>query len=226
MQFSKGHADDFHRDEKYLRDYLVPRQEPSLGEYDDRDEAVIREHLRMSRQANCRVWISAWFGVNSREDTTLRNNIFPTLEAHDPDHRVAIHYESNGNLRYKDDAGNIFHTVNGKPNKDKSSVADHMEHFCKNVFTKPNYYFVQNNRPVIFLYVSRVLDNPGKLNKEGGGTWDSYEFLELVLNTMRDAALEHCPEGMVPFIVGDHVFNPIETVDNQRAFEILDAVTG
>ena len=201
----------------------MPRQEPSLGEYDDTDPAVIMEHLRMSRQANCRVWISAWFGINSREDTTLRGPIFETLEANDPDHRVAIHYESNALLRYKDNDGNVFHTLDGKPSVDTDGVANHMIHFCQKFFNRPNYYKVHGNRPVIFLYVSRVLDNGGKLKKPDGTTWDSYEFLELVLQTMRATASGY---GYDPFIVGDHVFNKYDVERDFQAFALLDAVTG
>ncbi|KAL3910787.1 MAG: hypothetical protein SGARI_001955, partial [Bacillariaceae sp.] len=185
------------------------------------------EHLRMSRQGNCRVWIASWFGIDSREDITLQETVLDVLES-DPDQRIAIHYETNAVLRYKDGDGNIFHTLDGKPDDPDDGVANHMIHFCNNYFNHPNYYFVQGNRPVIFLYLSRVLDNGGQLNKideqETGGTWDSYEFLEEVVKTMRDTAIATCQ--MDPFIVGDHVFNAYLASRDAAAFQLLDAVTG
>jgi hypothetical protein len=51
------YGDDFHRNEGYLREQLEPRQEPTLGEYDDTEAATIGQHLEWSRKANIRLWV-------------------------------------------------------------------------------------------------------------------------------------------------------------------------
>ena len=56
----------FHR---YLRQDLVPPHSPELGEYDDRDAAVIQQHLDWSRQANIQLWISSWWGPGRQSDS-------------------------------------------------------------------------------------------------------------------------------------------------------------
>ena len=65
------HNDDFHRGQGYLREQLMPPQQPTLGEYDDTDSKVISQHLAWSRQANVRLWVTSvctdalplWYGV-------------------------------------------------------------------------------------------------------------------------------------------------------------------
>ena len=68
------HANDFHRGDGYLRDQLKNRQPPLLGEYDDRQRDIIAQHLMWSRRPNVRLWVCSWWGPNSREDLTIRNN--------------------------------------------------------------------------------------------------------------------------------------------------------
>jgi hypothetical protein len=234
-----GHAGDFHFDAAYLRDYLVPRQEPSMKEYDDRKPEVIREHLRMSRQANCRVWIASWFGPGQREDTTLINNILPEVLANDPDHRIAIHYETNARLRKKD-SSNLFkldeqlgkpsathyYSVDGKPGTPNDGVVDDMAHFCKNYFNHPNYYHI-GKRPVVFIYLSRVLNEGGKagLNEEGKNFyWEKFKLLEAVVSEMRAGSISAC--GKDPYLVGDHIFDVFKADEDGPAMVMLDAITG
>ena len=51
------HGDDFHRGGGYLRKELVPRQYPTLGEYDDTRPEILAQHLAWSRQANINLWV-------------------------------------------------------------------------------------------------------------------------------------------------------------------------
>jgi Glycosyl hydrolase family 99 len=234
-----GHSNDFHSGEEYLRDYLVPRQEPSMGEYDDRKPEVIREHLRMSRQANCRVWIASWFGPGGLEDTTLINNILPTVQASDPDHRIAIHYETNARIRKRDDtdlfkldgelgkpSATHYYSVDGKPGTPNDGVIDDMAHFCNKYFNHPNYYYI-GGRPVIFIYLSRTLTKGGLAGlKENGEDfyWNEFELLQKVVSDMRTGAMSKC--GKDPYIVGDHIFDVFNAAEDGPAMEILDAITG
>jgi len=219
-----------------------------MGEYDDRDPEVIKMHLRMSRQANCRVWIASWFGMGSREDTTLINNILPVIKTNDPDHRVAIHYETFSRIRRRD-SGNLFRlddesgggntvthyfTVDGepanpaKPGTLNDGVVDEMAHFCNNYFNHPNYYHI-GGRPVLFLYLSRVLSQPGSpkpgLNEAGEDFyWGQFELLQAVVSEMRTGAKNAC--GKDPYIVGDHIFDVFNAAVHGPAMDMLDAITG
>lgn len=212
-----------------------------MGEYDDTDPEVIKEHLRMSRQANCRVWISSWFGPGKREDTTMINTILPTLAANDPDHRIAIHYETYSRVRRKDtnndfkldDSGGVtntvthYFTVDGAPTDPNDGVADDMEYLCDHYFNHPNYYHIGGD-PVIFLYLSRVLSQPGAKpgvndNNENFYWTDGFELLETVVAEMRSGAAA-C--GKDPYIVGDHIFDVYNESKHGRALQALDAITG
>lgn len=68
------HADDFHNDEGYLRDILDPHQSPELGEYDDREDAVIQQHLDWSRQANIQLWVN--HKMNNDDSFSLNTHTF------------------------------------------------------------------------------------------------------------------------------------------------------
>jgi hypothetical protein len=233
-----GYGNDFHRNEEYLRDYLVPRQEPSLGEYNDTVPAVIIEHLKMTRQANCRVWVTAWFGIGSREDTTLINTILPTLKSNDPDQMVAIHYETYSRIRIKD-TSNIFtldtqsgkpeeshyFSISGKPNDSSDGVAKDMQHFCDKYFTHSNYYKIRG-RPVIFVYLTRTLDDvrPGVDETGKNFYWEANKLLAAVIKEMRDASKARCQ--LDPYIVGDHIFDVYNPTRDDPAMAILDAITG
>jgi len=155
------HADDFHRGSPYLRDELSPKQRPVLGEYDDRDPAVIAQHLRWSRQANIQLWVTSWWGPGSREDDATLKTILPHTDL--GTHKIALFYETTGRIR-------------SKTNYTTEAVAPDMVHMCKNYFSHPNYFKI-NGRPVIFMYVSR--------------RYSQLRLLEGILLLMRKAAADY-----------------------------------
>ena len=181
------HHDDFHG-RKYLREQLVPAQEPLLGEYNDRDADVIRRHLEWSRYAGIQFWAASWWGPGSREDVTIREHILP----HDDlgDFQIALLYETNG--RTKDFA-------------DFANVRRDIRYMARNYFEHPNYLRV-DDKPVLFVYLTRVLSQKGSLKK--------------TMTRMRRAAAD---EGFELFIVGDHVFGSPPASAGDIA--LLDAVT-
>ncbi|CAJ1947299.1 unnamed protein product [Cylindrotheca closterium] len=198
------HADDFHRGYGYLREDLEPPQLPELGEYDDRDRKTIWKHLRWSRQANINLWITSWWGPQSRSDNTTREFILThdTLRTH----KISVFYETQGRIRESDDYS--LHRVERD-----------MKFLCDNYFRHPNYYNVDDvgkgRRPVLFLYLSRGLDNRG--------------LLRATTERMRQGVRDSC--GKELYIVGDQVFGGTaekDFVNNPRhysAFQLLDAVT-
>ena len=163
-------GNNFHNGDGYVRKELTPRHVPTLGEYDDTRHEVIAQHLQWSRQANIGLWVTSWWGPNLREDTTTRNVILPHADLGDM--KVAIHYETAGRVRFG-----------------LTGISSDMEHMCDHYFDHPNYYKV-NGRPVVFVYVTRKLEQDGNL--------------EPTILTMRTSASK-C--GHDVYLVGDHVFD-------------------
>jgi Ca2+-binding RTX toxin-like protein len=181
------YGDDFHGG-SYLREHLVPRQEPVLGEYDDRDPAVMSRHLRWSRYAGIDFWVASWWGPGGREDVNLLDNVFTHPEL--GDHRIALFYETAGRTAEFTEFTNVV--------PDVAYIADHY-------FDLPNYLTVEG-RPVLFVYLTRVLAEIGALDD--------------VVTAMRTAAASR---GHDVFIVGDQAFGAAEGAATD--FSGLDAIT-
>lgn len=133
----------------YVRDYLSPRQSPVLGEYDCRDQEVIRQHLDWCRQFGIDLWVCSWWGVSSNEDITIKDHIVPELQ--NDDVKFAIFYESFilGNVPWVVDPAMEMRMIN-----DYTYIAN-------TYFNHPNYFRI-DNRPVVYVYV-------------GGGYQGNYE---------------------------------------------------
>ncbi len=129
----------------YLREHLIPVQNPELGEYNDRESEVIEKHLNWSRYAGIGLWVSSWWGPQSLEDVTLLDYILehPSLE----DMKIALFYETTGRTNNFTNFSNL--------ESDISFIAD-------NYFDHPNYYKI-DGKPVLFIYLTRVLSQNGTL---------------------------------------------------------------
>jgi hypothetical protein len=126
------YAGDFHG-RNYLRQFLSPPQLPALGEYDDRDPAVIERHLNGCRDAGVDFWVASWWGPASREDATLRDTVLTS--PHLGDIRIAIFYETAGRMAdFTDDA----------------HIEPDITHFAAHYFAHPNYLKI-DGRPVLFV---------------------------------------------------------------------------
>ena len=180
-------ANNFHGG-KYLREFLDPVQTPELGEYNDRNDEVIAQHLEWCEYAGIGLWVSSWWGPGKTTDITLKDHILvhPDLA----DMKIALFYETSGRM---DDF------------KDVSNVASDIEYMTQNYFNHPNYYKIEG-KPVLFIYLTRVLSRNG--------------VLENTVEIMRDAANQ---AGFEIYLVGDQVFgNPPSSTDQMA---LLDAVT-
>lgn len=180
---------DFHGG-KYIRGELDPPQLPVLGEYSDRDPTVISQHLEWSRQANVNLWVASWWGPGSGTDITIKDVIMNHSDLKEM--KFCLHYEIMGRVD--------FETNNAR------KVYGDIRYAAKMYFRDGNYYKI-NNRPVVYVYLTRVLAKMG--------------ILEQVIAMMRTAAFE---EGHVVYIVGDHAFGPFPKTPLD-AFTWLDAVT-
>jgi glycoprotein endo-alpha-1,2-mannosidase len=181
---------DFHKGSHFLRDDLSPKQGPLLGKYNDTDPAVLAQHLTWSRQANIGLWVTSWWGPGGREDITTLTNILPHTDL--GSHKIALFYETNGRILY--------------PNYTLDRVEPDIVHMCKNYFIHPNYFTI-DDRPVVFVYVTRKFSEVGLLD-------------DIVL-LMRNTAARY---GYDPYIIGDQVFQSAPTGE-YAPFTQLDAVT-
>ncbi|KAL7537594.1 hypothetical protein ACHAWF_005837 [Thalassiosira exigua] len=189
------HGADFHRGQTYLRRELQPPQRPVLGEYDDSDPEVIRKHLKWSRQANINLWVTSWWGPDSQEDDTIKNVIMthPDLKGT----RIALFYETLGRVRKKE---NYDHVENAY--WDAGYIAN-------TYFDDPNYLRI-DGRPVLFVYVTRLLSKEGKLAE--------------VVRLLRLGAMDNGGHDL--YIIGDQVFHDApSSPKTYKPFDLLDGVT-
>ena len=144
VHYYPWYYNDFHGGQ-YLREHLVPAQEPELGEYNDRNEAVINQHLQWCRDSGIDFWSASWWGPGSREDITLLNFILqnPNLG----NLKIAVLYETVGRT-------NNF--------QDYSALGPDLTYLAQNYFSHSNYLKINGN-PVIIVYLTRVLSDKGTL---------------------------------------------------------------
>ena len=172
-----------------MRRDLVPQQQPTLGEYDDTRPETIAQHLRWSRQANIGLWITSWWGPDRLEDSTTKDVILQHEDLGDL--MISLHYETSNRVR------------NGL-----TGISADMDYMCENYFDHPNYYKI-DGRPVIFVYVTRKLDEDGNLAP--------------TILTMRTSASK-C--GYDVYLVGDQVFESApDEAEPFIPFWYFDAVT-
>jgi len=185
------YGNNFHDGEGYLRQDLIPQQEPALGEYNDSEADVIAQHMQWFRQANIGLLVTSWWGPNRREDNTTKNVI---MEHEDIGNlKIALHYETTG--RINNDG-------------DMSVPRNDIQYMCENYFDHPNYYKI-DGRPVLAVYVTRVLHREG--------------LLEEALLTMRSEASK-CGHNL--YLIGDQVFGSApDPEDELTPFWYFDAVT-
>jgi glycoprotein endo-alpha-1,2-mannosidase len=173
---------------KYLREHLVPVQTPELGEYNDREAEVIAQHLAWCEYAGIGLWVSSWWGPGKMEDITMKDYIMKHPDLGNM--KIALFYETSGRMADFTDLKNV-----------RSDI----EYMAQYYFGHPNYYTI-DGRPVLFVYLTRVLSSRG--------------VLEETLELMRDAAAD---AGFDLYVVGDHVFGQPPSSTDQIA--LLDAVT-
>jgi hypothetical protein len=183
------HNDDFNG-KKYLRGKLDPPQYPALGEYNLREPGPIGQHLAWTRGANINLWVTSWWGPFSSTDENVKDYILPH-----PDFagtKIALFYETAGRVPDFVNTGNVYNDI---------------VYMSNTYFDNPNYLKI-NGKPVIYVYLTRVLEEKGTLAQ--------------IVDLMRSAASDN---GHDIYIVGDHAFYKPPTSDAYAPFQLLDAVT-
>jgi glycoprotein endo-alpha-1,2-mannosidase len=189
------HGERFHNGDGYMRKELTPQHVPALGEYNDSDPDIIREHMKMFRQANIGLLVTSWWGPNRLEDSNTKDVI---MEHEDVGNlKVSIHYETTSRL--------------GQGRDKLSNARTDIQYMCENYFDHPNYYKI-DGRPVLFIYISRKLQAVGTLEEALLIMRSTASKCGHNLYLIGDSVFEEAPdsaeaEAYVPFWYFDAVTN-------------------
>jgi hypothetical protein len=177
------HGSNFHNDDGYMRQDLTPQHQPTLGEYNDSDPAVIAQHMKWFRQANIGLLVTSWWGPNRLEDSNTKDVIMKHEDLGNL--KIALHYETTGRLGDgRDRLGNA-----------KTDI----EYMCEHYFNHPNYYKIDGS-PVIFIYVSRKLQTLGTLEEALLTMRSTANKCGTSLYLIGDSVFESAPTQESPFI--------------------------
>jgi len=172
-----------HWEEGYWRAELQPPQQPLLGTYNSRDEAVIEQHLQWSETYGIDSWAVSWWGKRSWSDGTIRKALLPAFEGRTT--RFCIFYESLKRL------GGL---QGGRINFAKKQIRRMKRDFrylARRFFGHPNYLKVEG-KAVVVLYLTRTYRG---------------QYKEALAAARRAAR----SKGFELYLVGDEVFwNPPE----------------
>jgi len=189
--------------QKCLRKKLNIPQQPQLGEYSCRDEAVIKQHLGWAKEAGIDFFTMSWFGPGSGSDVTIKNYFAAYLKRQKSDFKFCLIYQTPYILPFEKgvviidrDALRLFQ--------------NHLLYAADEYFKEPNYLKI-NNRPVLFIYVSNLLRG-------------DYELaLTKTCNVIKQRT------GLDIFLVGDEVIFPEgdsrQTKPDKKRLGMFDAIT-
>jgi hypothetical protein len=182
---------DTHDWDMTLRAHMTPvDQRPAAGYSDSSDADTISEHINQSHRGNISLWATSWWGPGSLEDNVLQQNILTHPRAGELDY--AVHYESTGRF-------------GSSSSPDFSNLVPDFQYLADNVFSDPSYFRI-DNRPVVFMYVTRAyFGNPAA---------------QQALASARQSLL--ATHGYDPYVVGDEVFGSSFNASRAQHF---DAVT-
>lgn len=152
---------------------------PILGEYSSEDQSVISKHIDWASEYGIDFFLMSWWGPNSWEDITLRNHF---LKSEDITYiKFAILYESYGRLKANE---------NGKINFDdpdnKLRLIEDFKYLSKTYFNHEQYLKI-DNKPVVFIYLTRVFDGDYK-------------------SAITELRAEIRKEGYELYLIGDQVY--------------------
>ncbi len=177
-----------------LRLNLLPAQPPLLGTYDSSDPAIIDQHLTWCAEYGINLLITEWYGPNQIPDAILKNIILKSPRLNDL--YFAIFY----------DWAIVFNSSSVTDSHIKIAQ-EHFRYLIQQYFSHPRYVKVFNNRPVVFLYLTRALHPRDQVKK--------------FARTIRQEAADL---GWDIFLIGDEYYLPA-TPDPEK-LKIWDAIFG
>ncbi|MBI4834572.1 MAG: glycoside hydrolase family 99-like domain-containing protein [Planctomycetes bacterium] len=181
-----------------LRQKLVPEQLPLLGNYDCRAETTLKQHLLWANQAGINFFLMHWWGQSTTTDNTVKS-FSDNLTKEKSAVKFCISYMT----------PYIHKTLNFETALDQTCEGQMVANFiylAQAYFKHPNYFRI-NNKPVVFLYLSRLL-------KSDKG--DYHKAFSRIRTLVKDKTEDEL------YLIGDEVFwnEPKQTRINE-----LDAVT-
>ena len=161
-----------------LRKYLVPPQEPVLGFYNSRDLEVAEEHISWCSQYGIDFLVLDWWPNRSYQNRAISECFLKASNIRDI--KFCIFYETQ-----KIGTNRVYGTIPWTEQKVEFFLED-IRKIAAQFFNNPSYLRI-DNRPVIFLYLTR--------NFQG----DTVEIVTRLREKLRG-------EGFDPFIIADEVF--------------------
>jgi hypothetical protein len=189
--------------QRYMRKKINIRQQPQLGEYNGRDEAVIKQHLDWAGQAGIDFFAMHWFGPGSASDVTIRNYFAAHLKRQKSDFKFCLVYQAPYILPFEQGVVMIDREA-------LRLIQNHLLYAADEYFNEPHYLKI-NSRPVLFIYVSHLLRG-------------DYELaLTKTCNLVKQRT------GWDIFLVGDEVIFPEgegrQTQPDKNRISVFDAIT-
>lgn len=169
----------------YLREHLIPSQEPMLGEYSSSSPSVAAQHIAWANEAGIDFFTLDWWPGHDEQNARIDSGFLgaPNIGSS----KFCIFYET-WNLGYDQRTGA---TRLERPQVEKF-IAD-MTEISRKYFGHPSYLRV-NGRPVIILYLTRTL--VGNV----AGAISAFRALSSF-------------QGHNPYIIGDEIFWDVVPAD-------------
>ena len=112
--------------------HLTPRQQPSLGWYDQDQPAVVSRHYDWARYAGVNYFVCSWWGEGSKTDVSIVNNMFDNP-----------------------DRGEIKLAAFLEPSITNATVYAQTAYLADNYFNRDGYYEI-DGKPVVYVYITRA----------------------------------------------------------------------
>lgn len=172
------------------------RGQPTLGQYASGDPKVISQQIDWATGAGINFLVTSWWGKDSFEDKIISSQLVtPPLNSRI---KFGILYETNGLLKKTGDNIDMDDPAN------RTKFVQDMSYVATTYFKQPNYLSI-GNRPVIFIYLTRIY------------TGNFAQALSEARTAVKSAT------GQDVFIIGDEVYWQAPTAARLKLF---DGVTG
>jgi len=170
-----------------------------LDEYSSRDQATISKHIDWASDYGIDFFLMSWWGPNSWEDRSIRDYFLKSKDI--TNIKFAILYETYGRLTANENGKISFDNPDNK-----LQLIDDFKYFSKTYFNHEQYLKI-NNKPVVFIYLTRGFDGDYK-------------------SAITELRAELQKEGYELYLIGDQVYwqSPYEESE-KGLMKQFDAIT-